>query len=106
MARQWKPGESPYADWLKSLTPEEYEAHLEQRRKKKAMRQAMETVVKQNQELWLAELNNTAAELLKKAQTEGDVQAFVAVWDRVVGKPKDEVNLDTNKPLPWNDDLD
>lgn len=104
--KRWEPGHAPYAAWLKTLTQEEYEAHLLQRRKRKAMRKSMEEVVQQQQKIWLSELNNTAAALLAKAKEDGDVAAFVAVWDRIVGKPKDEVQATVDTALPWNEDLD
>jgi len=107
MARRWVKGQTPYADFLKRLTPEEKAAHLQERANRKTMRKAMELIIEEQQSQWLSGLNNAAAVMLAKALDTGDHQAFIAVWDRIVGKPKDEVTIeDNNKPLPWNDDFD
>jgi type III secretory pathway component EscR len=106
MSSRWQKGVTPYVDWLKNLTPEEYDAHLFKRAQRKARKKAMEEVIDEQRALWLAELNNAAALQLKKALTTGDTQAFIAVWDRIIGKPKDEVVLEDNaQPQPWNDDF-
>jgi len=103
---QWKPGATPYADYLAKLTPEQKQAHLQERAKKKAMKKAMDDVIKEQQEMWIAQLNNSAAKLLENAEKKGDVQAFIAVWDRIIGKPKEDIHLDTNKPLPFTDNFE
>jgi cell division inhibitor SulA len=102
--RQWEPGQAPYAEWLKKLTPEQKAAHLQKRKEKKAMKVAMKEVVEQYQTRWIAELHNAAWAQLVKARESGDTQAFVAVWDRIVGKPQ-ESDMDANnmRPLPWTD---
>lgn len=102
----WKPGSSPYADYLANLTPDEKAAHLAARATKKSMKQAMKAVVKHQQDIWISELNNVAARLIAKAVEEGDTQAFIAVWDRVVGKPESEVKFESETPLVWADDFD
>lgn len=107
MGKPWKPGSTPYKDYLDSLSKEEYDAHLKERARRKAMRKAMETIVKEQQVEWLTMLNNAAVVMAQQALEKGDVQAFIAVWDRIIGKPKDTIEVeDNNKPLPWNDDFD
>ena len=100
----WEPGKAPYAEFLKRLTPEEKAAHLRERKERKAMKMAMKDVVEEYQTRWIAELHNAAWAQLVKARESGDTQAFVAVWDRIVGKPQ-ESDLDANsmRPLPWTD---
>lgn len=106
MGKKWQPGKAVYSEWLKTLTKEEYEAHLEERRKRKAMKKAMEGVILEKQNEWLSVMNNAAYMLAMKALQEGDTQAFIAVWDRIIGKPKDSIEVDgAIKPLPWNDDF-
>jgi cell division inhibitor SulA len=102
--KQWVPGQAPYADYLKSLTPEQKALHLKQRKERKAMKVAMKEVVEEYQHKWIAELHNAAWAQLVKARESGDTQAFVAVWDRIVGKPQ-ESDFDANsmRPLPWTD---
>jgi len=95
-----------YADWLKTLTPAERQDHLLERAQRRSNKQMMEDIKGHNAPYWVAGLNNAAVILLQKAITEGDVQAFTAVWDRIVGKPKEEIQVDAETPLPWNDDLD
>ena len=102
---QWKPGETPYVEFLNKLTPEQKEAHLKERRERKAMRNAMKEVQQEFQNVWLSELHNAAFELLKKARETKDPAAFCAVWDRVVGKPKEiELEVSSDKPLPFTDE--
>jgi lysyl-tRNA synthetase class I len=101
----WKPGETPYVEFLKKLTPEQKAAHLKERRERKAMRNAMKEVQQEFQNVWLSELHNAAFELLKKARETKDPAAFCAVWDRVVGKPKEiELEVSSDKPLPFTDE--
>jgi cell division inhibitor SulA len=102
-SKPWNPGQAPYAEWLKALTPEQKEAHLRQRREKKSMKRAMAAVVEQYQSRWVAELHNAAWAQLVRARESGDTQAFVAVWDRIVGRPQENDQTDTERPLPWSD---
>lgn len=102
--KPWQPGTAPYAEWLKKLTPEQKEAHLKQRRERKAMKVAMKEVVEEYQTKWIAELHNAAWAQLVKARESGDTQAFVAVWDRIVGRPQEADHAEQNqRPLPWDD---
>lgn len=98
----WKPGQAPYADWLKKLTPEQKAAHLKQRRERKAMREVMKQTIDEYQAQWAAELHNAAWAVLMKARREGDAQAFASVFDRIVGRPQ-EVRTDEGRALPWSD---
>ena len=102
-SKPWKPGTAPYADFLKTLTPEQREAHLKKRREKKAMRQVRKEVVEEYQTQWASELHNAAWSVLMKARREGDAQAFATVFDRIVGRPQ-EVRSDEGRALPWTDD--
>ena len=100
----WEPGQAPYADFLKKLTPEEKAAHLKQRRERKAMKKAIGQVVEEYQHKWIAELHNAAWRQLIKARDSGDTQAFVAVWDRIIGRPQEQDHTDqASSPLPWSD---
>lgn len=99
----WQPGVTPYADYLKSLSPEEKAEHLERRRRKKNMKRAMAAVTEQYQAQWISELHNAAWAQLIKARETGDTAAFVAVWDRIVGRPQDTAQTETERPLPWSD---
>ena len=89
----YKPGKPVYSEWLKSLTPEEYDRHLLERKERKTMKQAMQVVIQAQQEKWLALFNNAAEVLMKKALDEGDAQAFIAIYDRFVGKPDSAVDI-------------
>ena len=53
--KPWKPGEAPYRDYLNKLTPEEYQAHLAQRRRRKEMRTTMKKVTQEFQSIWVSE---------------------------------------------------
>ena len=89
----------------KLRTPEEKAAHLRERKERKAMKTAMKEVVEEYQTRWIAELHNAAWRQLVKARDSGDTQAFVAVWDRIVGRPQEQDMTDANqRPLPWTDD--
>jgi len=102
-SRPWQPGTAPYADYLKTLTPAEKEAHLKKRREKKAMREVMRQTVNEYQAQWASELHNAAWAVLMKARREGDAQAFASVFDRIVGRPQDS-KPDDGRALPWTDD--
>jgi hypothetical protein len=50
-------------------------------------------------------MHNAAWAQLVKARDSGDTQAFVAVWDRIVGRPQEQDMADQNqRALPWTDD--
>jgi len=104
--KSWKPGETPYVEFLNSLTPEQYQQHLEDRRRRKEMKTVMKKVTDEFQSIWVSELHNAAWRLLERARDSGDPQAFAAVWDRIIGKDWAGDNIDTsgNKPLPFKDD--
>jgi hypothetical protein len=102
IGRRWQPGQAPYADFLKSLTPEEKEVHLRKRRERRAMREAFRQVIDEYQHEWAAELNNAAWAVLQRARQTGDPASFVAVFDRIVGRAPDQAT-DAGRPLPWSD---
>lgn len=104
---RFQPGRNAYREFLDGLTPEEYQAHLEDRRKRKSMRAAMERVQNEYQDIWVSQLHNAAYKCLEKAMIHGDPVAFATVWDRIVGRShqKIEVSNDDNKPLPFSDDM-
>jgi len=106
---RFKPGDTPYKDFIESLTPEERELHLKKRAEKKAMKKVMKQVVDEYQAEWASELHNAAWKVLMKARDKSDPIAFAAIWDRIVGKPKvdDDHLVDPDRPLPFKDeDLD
>jgi hypothetical protein len=100
--RRWRPGQAPYADFLKSLSPDEKEIHLRKRRERKAMREVFKQVTEEFQAEWAAEMHNAAWAVLKRARESGDPQAFAAVFDRIIGRPVDS-NSDQGRILPWSD---
>ena len=103
---QWKPGSTPYKDFLDSLTPEQKAEHLKERARKKTMKKVMKQVTDEFQDIWAAELHNAAWNVLMKARDKSDPIAFAAIWDRVVGKPKvdDDSLIDPERPLPFKDE--
>ena len=99
-------GNNSYAEFLKGLTEEEYAQHLDERRKRKSMRAAMERVQNEYQDIWVSQLHNAAFRCLEKAMVHGDPVAFATVFDRIVGKPAQKIELNSDdKPLPFDDDL-
>ncbi len=106
LTHKFPQGNRSYADWLLALTPEEYDAHLEARRRKKAMRIAMTKVADEYQAEWIAALNNAAHMVLQRAVEDGNPNAFAVVWDRIIGKPDLKVDVtNDDRALPFNDDL-
>ena len=92
----WEPGKAVYAEWLKTLTPEEYKLHLEDRKIKKSMRQSMKETVEAQREEWIARINNAMVSVINKAEAEGDASSLIAVYDRVIGKPDSSVDVTSN----------
>lgn len=92
----WEPGTAPYAEWLKTLTPEERAQHMLERKQRKSMKKAMQEVIEANQAQWIATFNNAAVKLMQKSLEDGDAQAFIAVYDRFVGKPDSNVDVTSN----------
>ena len=102
---QWEPGKAVYSEWLKTLTAEQRALHLQERKQRKSMKTAMKEVVEQYQSQWIAEMHNAAWRQLVKARDSGDTAAFIAVWDRIVGRPQEQDMSDQNqRALPWTDD--
>lgn len=90
----------PYATYLNSLTPEQYAAHLEERKKRKELKKGMEPIQKSIKEFntqfrdeWATSLLSGMVAVMRRAINNGDPAAMVAVWDRLVGKPGDNVDL-------------
>ncbi len=102
----WKPGATPYKDYLAKLSPEERSEHLKKRAARKAMKKVMKQVTDEYQEQWVAELHNAAWILLQKAKFNEDPVAFATVWDRIVGKPRvdEDALVDPDRPLPFRDE--
>jgi hypothetical protein len=90
---QWKPGSTPYGDYLKSLTPEEYQAHMDDRKMRKTLRQLMTGNIDDSRDFWASAMQMAMGVQLHKAITTGDTSAFVQLWDRTIGKPADTVNM-------------
>jgi hypothetical protein len=99
----WVPGKGVYSEWLKTLSSEEKEAHLQQRRNKKTMRKAYEQVVMTQQSEWIRKINQGVIAVLDRAIRDGDPAALTAVFDRIIGKPVETLNTESNLVLPWND---
>ena len=100
----WKPGTSPYADFIKSLTPEEREEHLKERANRRTMKKAFEIVVKEYQIEWVAKINEAMVAVINKAIRDGDPSALIAVSDRIIGKPTETIVSESDQILPWNDE--
>lgn len=81
---------------LKENDPEGYKAYLAERKQRKSMRQAMKATVEEQQEKWVAMFNNAAAKLMQQSIDHGDTQAFIAVYDRFVGKPDTSIDVTSN----------
>jgi len=106
---KWKPGKAVYSEWLKTLTKEEYEAHLQDRRarkEKKKLKEEMDALVRYNKNLWLSGINNALAKALHQAQITGDIDTVIKIYDRLVDDKNNNINISFDEPLPWNDDLD
>lgn len=94
-----------YVDWIKSLTPDEHEAHMLERKNRRTIKKSMETVMAKFSDELTAKVFNSLLKQIEKAQ-DGDTAAFIAAWDRTVGKPKDEIIVDNNmEPPKWNDEF-
>lgn len=102
---RFKPGNSCYKDFINSLSPEEYQEHLAERRRRKAMRQAMQTVANEFQSEWISAIHNAAWKTLQRALETGDPVAFATVYDRIIGKPDKTQISEEDRPLPFSDDL-
>jgi hypothetical protein len=92
----WEPGKAVYAEWLKSLTPEEKAAHLAERKVKKNMKKAWEEIKEAQQAQWLSKINSAMIAVLEKAVADGDAHALATVFDRMIGKPQDTVDVTSN----------
>lgn len=97
----WVPGVSPYGEWLKKLTPEEKEDHLKQRRAKKSLKKSQQMLDHARLEFWLSAMNEVEMAMLAKAKN-GDVQAYIALHDRKIGKPTETIITESEEILPWN----
>lgn len=92
----WEPGKSAYGEWLKTLTPEELKEHKEERKNRKSMKDAYKEMVAAQQEKWLSQINSAMIAVLNKAVADGDAHALATVFDRMIGKPQDTVDVTSN----------
>jgi len=107
-AKRWAPGSSPYPDWLKTLSKEEYDNHLEERRERKEhkkLKDEMDAVVRYNKNIWISKINNALAKAINNAEVTGDIDTVIKIYDRLIDN-KINITVDTEQPLPWNDELD
>ena len=91
-----------YSVTLNSMTAEEKEAHLAERRQRKAKRmeelsrkQAFEEVLNAQKAQWVAEANNMLVAQVKEAKL-GNTQAFNAAMAYIIGKPETQVDITSN----------
>jgi len=92
-----------YADWLKTLTPEEFEAHKRERAARKSLKQAHKEMTDHYKEEITATMLNLGFELLEEARKNKDANAYAILFDRLIGKPQ-EIDITSNKQvLPWID---
>ena len=77
-----------YGNWLKTLTPEQKEAHYLESKRKQSIKQAMKADIERLQSEWIGQLRLAAGAVLNRATEQGDPAAFTAIWDRVIGKPE------------------
>jgi hypothetical protein len=83
-------GVGPYALFLSKLTPEEYDAHIAERRQRaltQSMKQVMNETINQHGDKWTILLESALHSVMTKAIEQGDPAALNSVWDRVVGRP-------------------
>ncbi len=105
-AHQFPKGNRSYGDYLAGLTEEEYQSHLEERRKRKSMKANMKRVAEEHADIWISQLHNAAYRCLEKAIVNQDPVAFATVWDRIIGKSSQTIDINSDdRPLPFNDDL-
>ena len=104
----WSAGHAPYAAWLKTLTPEQYEQHLADRKAKselKNMKQIMTETINQHGDKWSIMLEAAVHAVMNKAIAEGDPAALNSVWDRVVGRPDTVMDVKVKQEDEVNDVL-
>lgn len=92
----WEPGKAVYSEWLKTLTPEEKQIHLLERKQRKTMKKAMAEVIESQKEAWLAKMNNALDAVLTRAVETGDATALATVYDRIIGKPDTNLDVTSN----------
>jgi type III secretory pathway component EscR len=104
-SKHWKLGNSAYKDFLDSLTEEERAAHFAEKKLKASIKKANNAMISYQMEKWLSAYN-TAMMAQRDKAFEGDTQAFIALRDALGLKPETQLTVDTEFPLPWNDDFD
>lgn len=67
------------------------------------MKKAFEATANELQAEWIARINTGMVAVLEKAIRDGDPAALACVFDRIIGKPSETINSDTNLVLPWVD---
>lgn len=98
----WTKGKPVYSEWLKTLSKEDYEAHLrkraldkEDRMKKLTRKQVFEEVLDAQKAQWVAESNNIMVTHAKEAKL-GNVQSARLVFEYLFGKPETQVDITSN----------
>lgn len=95
-----------YSDYLKGLSPEEYEAHLQTRRdrkKAKKTKQAIKEAIDADAEEIARKMHILAHQMLDEAldpENEITIASFATIWDRVVGKEQQMDITSGGKTIP------
>jgi hypothetical protein len=106
--KPWTGDKPPYATWLASLSPEEYEKHMAERKERmrdKTMKQAMVETINQHGDKWSIMLEAAVHSVMTKAIEQGDPAALNSVWDRVVGRPDTVMDVKVKQEDEVNDVL-
>ena len=102
-----------YKRFLDTLSPEQYEKHLEQRRINMAITHTVRTTVNElwnksvleNNETWNILLQRAAQSVLERAIERGDPQAFTAITDRLLGKVSQTMTINVKESQNEDDIL-
>jgi hypothetical protein len=90
-------GRNPKWEYMKQVPTEEIAGKMMHRALSQQIRKASEELINQNKDEWLRELHLAAQVILQKAIEERDQNALMAVWDRVVGKPTTQVDMNVQQ---------
>jgi len=98
----WEPKKAVYSVWLKTLTKEQYNLHLEERRQRKNTKKQFQKLAQFSQVQILTKMHNALMKSLETAEQTGDMTTIEKVAKLLEITTPDVISPDTDTEVNIN----